>query len=734
MKKAVRSMISTIIAVVIVISCFMVPVCAESMETIEFDDFLVVDRECNGSTQYKLKVKQSAIYYIEIETLNESQEDCDFPNIYYSDKYPYCHFMGNDGEVVVSFTRLFERKSYLKTISNCYLKEGEYIFYIDSTCLCSVYMWGFDGDVYITKDGERMDYDLCASSLVHSYIRDSSGHKYELVVKFGSRGQSIDSYSINIGSKVKIGSNTPKDYTVSIDMYEDCSFSARMGNTTYSLGVWFTICSDISDDNFKNGTKQNVLVDKGENVMLDFTCDHLNGVYICAASGGSKHAPYMESTIDYPDVFYAEGHYVTAMKHFFIKDTTAENILALNKEYEVSPALFSCKTTDSQVVYSYTPEKDGTYHLTSTGWRANPYVAVFDSNDNCIGWYDNNFDVSEIGLESFRMKEIDYHLDLKIDLKADETYYFYFTNSYTLRDRLVTIEYETSVPFNIKLTEYTEPKTEIPKQDSTTPSSPSTPEISDTLPAQIESGLSFGDFVERLYVVALNRQSEPEGKAFWCEHVGNGDLNGAQCANEFLLSKEFNDRNLSNEEFLRVLYKTFFDRDAANDPDGFNFWMNSLKTEGRDKVVDGFINSVEWCNICASYGVKSGATRAKATVASENATAFATRLYTCCLGREPEDEGLKFWSLGLTNLEVSGYEAAKQFFESAEFKGFNTSNEDYLRRLYTTFMGREADTDGLNFWLKAMNDGMSREQVLNEFAKSKEFTEICNTYAINRGI
>ncbi len=263
----------------------------------------------------------------------------------------------------------------------------------------------------------------------------------------------------------------------------------------------------------------------------------------------------------------------------------------------------------------------------------------------------------------------------------------------------------------------------------TTPTNPTNPSEPST-----STGLSFADFVERLYVVALNRPSEPEGKAFWCEHVGNGDLNGAQCANEFLLSKEFNDRKLSNEEFLTVLYKTFFDRDAAADPDGFNFWMNSLKTEGRDKVVDGFINSTEWCNICASYGVKSGATRAKATIASKNATDFATRLYTCCLGRDAESDGLKFWSLGLTNLEVSGYEAAKQFFESAEFNGFKTSDEEYLRRLYTTFMGREADTDGLNYWLNVMKGGMSREQVLIEFAKSKEFSEICNTYAINRGI
>ncbi|MBO7424516.1 MAG: DUF4214 domain-containing protein [Clostridiales bacterium] len=252
-------------------------------------------------------------------------------------------------------------------------------------------------------------------------------------------------------------------------------------------------------------------------------------------------------------------------------------------------------------------------------------------------------------------------------------------------------------------------------------------------PPPKESEKSFEDFVERLYTVALNRPSEPEGKAFWCEHVGNGDLNGAQCANEFLLSKEFKDRNLSDEEFLKVLYKTFFDRDAANDPDGFNFWMNCLKTQGRDSVVDCFINSEEWCNVCASYGVKSGATRAKATVASKNATAFATRLYTECLGRDPETDGLNFWSLGLTNLELTGKQAAHEFFFSKEFNDHNFDNKELLTRMYRTFMGREPDDDGMNFWLNNMKNGMTKEDVFNEFVKSKEFTEICQSYAIDRG-
>ncbi|MBO7448822.1 MAG: DUF4214 domain-containing protein [Clostridiales bacterium] len=245
--------------------------------------------------------------------------------------------------------------------------------------------------------------------------------------------------------------------------------------------------------------------------------------------------------------------------------------------------------------------------------------------------------------------------------------------------------------------------------------------------------MTFDDFVERLYVVALNRQSEKEGKDYWCELVGNGTLTGADCARFFLTSPEFKGRGLSDEEFLKVLYKTFFDRNAVDDPDGFNFWMNSLKSVGKDTVVEGFINSPEWCDICATYGVKSGAPTAKATKASKNATAFATRLYTECLGREPEEGGLKYWSLGLTNCELTGKQAAHEFFYSQEFNDHGYDNKELITRMYKTFMGREPDTDGLNYWLSNMNNGMTKDQVFNSFVQSQEFTEICANYAIDRG-
>ena len=245
----------------------------------------------------------------------------------------------------------------------------------------------------------------------------------------------------------------------------------------------------------------------------------------------------------------------------------------------------------------------------------------------------------------------------------------------------------------------------------------------------------FSDFVERLYTCALNRKSEPEGKKYWTNEVQSGRRTGADCARYFLLeAPEFMKRGLSVEDFVETLYKTFFDR--KSDAAGKKGWVDAIKSgkKTRAEVVNDFIESTEWCNICAKYSVKSGAKYHKATIASPKSIDFATRLYTACLKRKADAAGVKYWSLALTNLEQTGCSALKEFFTCKEFKDLKTTPEEYVKRLYATCMGRSPAADEVSYWAGQIKSGkQTRNQVLKFFGECEEFTKICAKYGIDRG-
>jgi len=73
-------------------------------------------------------------------------------------------------------------------------------------------------------------------------------------------------------------------------------------------------------------------------------------------------------------------------------------------------------------------------------------------------------------------------------------------------------------------------------------------------------------------------------------------------AKGFIFSPEFIDRNTTNAEYLTILYEAFFNRDP--DPACWDVWLLELDT-GRDRgeVLDGFLYSQEFSELCEDYGI-----------------------------------------------------------------------------------------------------------------------------------
>jgi len=112
-------------------------------------------------------------------------------------------------------------------------------------------------------------------------------------------------------------------------------------------------------------------------------------------------------------------------------------------------------------------------------------------------------------------------------------------------------------------------------------------------------------FVTRMYQQTLNRQPDPQGLASWVNGLKSGELSGADVARNFIFSQEFTNKNLSNEQFLNVMYKAFFNR--APDPGGYNGWLAELESgKSREYVLAGFVNSQEFNNLCQEYEINLG--------------------------------------------------------------------------------------------------------------------------------
>lgn len=270
-------------------------------------------------------------------------------------------------------------------------------------------------------------------------------------------------------------------------------------------------------------------------------------------------------------------------------------------------------------------------------------------------------------------------------------------------------------------TSATQPTVAQPSETPTTPTTPTT------------AAPNLADFVERLYTVALGRPSDSAGKADWISRVYYQNYTGADVARGFLFSQEFLGKNSTNDVFVETLYMTFFNR--PSDASGKADWVNRLNSgTSRMDVINGFIGSIEWANLCLTYGVDGGggAVPTITVQASSNVTSFATRLYSTCLNRTPDPQGLSNWSSSLANRKVSGSNAAYGFFFSAEFISLNTSDEEYVTRLYRTFLGREPDASGFRGWVDNLANGASREEVFYGFANSQEFAGICASYGIVR--
>ena len=151
----------------------------------------------------------------------------------------------------------------------------------------------------------------------------------------------------------------------------------------------------------------------------------------------------------------------------------------------------------------------------------------------------------------------------------------------------------------------------------------------------------------------------------------------------------------------------------------------------RRYVLRGFIESVEFTGICKDYGIDRGNIElTEYRDMNDGVTKFVSRCYNLFLERRPDEKGLNDWCRLILNDKENAKTLPDGFIFSQEFISKNISDEEFVKICYRAILDREADTVGLNAWIKQLQNGQSRKEVLLGFTDSVEFKKLLAQYGL----
>ena len=155
------------------------------------------------------------------------------------------------------------------------------------------------------------------------------------------------------------------------------------------------------------------------------------------------------------------------------------------------------------------------------------------------------------------------------------------------------------------------------------------------------------DFVTRLYDICIGRAPDAAGLADWTGQLKNGKATGVSVAYGFIFSQEFQNKGYTNDEYVEIMYNAFFGR--ASDPDGKANWLSAMNSGmTREELFLGFANSVEFFNLCKTYGITAGChVLGKDYQKVAKINLFVERLYNIILSRPCDQAGMIDWSTKL---------------------------------------------------------------------------------------
>lgn len=234
------------------------------------------------------------------------------------------------------------------------------------------------------------------------------------------------------------------------------------------------------------------------------------------------------------------------------------------------------------------------------------------------------------------------------------------------------------------------------------------------------------DLVEHYYNSILNRFSDPGGKAFWLSEMTRLSPLGVDpresyrtIAKQFFFSPEYSASGFNETTFVSDLYQAFYQRQP--DSGGLNFWVGQFPAQQREGTHNNFMFAAEF---------DAHMHRQLGTLGQRQDTAFVVDAFRAALGRLPSDGELTSWRSSIYSAKCSGgnLTAAAQnvvwnLFHSTEHFNRGRNDRQFLTDLYEAVMHRGPDSGGLQWWVDQLAAGYPRDNAINAFFGSPEWTQ-----------
>jgi hypothetical protein len=158
-------------------------------------------------------------------------------------------------------------------------------------------------------------------------------------------------------------------------------------------------------------------------------------------------------------------------------------------------------------------------------------------------------------------------------------------------------------------------------------------------------------------------------------------------------------------KWIKALYNDMLDRNPESG--SIDRWvLQRLAGSSLDNIIDGFLNSKEYCSN------------------------VVTGLYKELFGRIPDANGLEDWT-ALLSAQTALQQIVVGLCDSNEYRNKNPLPDQFVESLYKHLLGRVSDSKGKAGWVSGLNSGqMTSTTVINGFLRSEEYCtkRICELY------